>query len=433
MRKSMKISAVLCAFAIVLWFAAGILVHVNNASAAEQTGSLTLWCAKDDDIVKGMHWQIYRVGHRNQNDYVFEGAFADYRPTLGDQSKPMLEWDTDTVAFAGETLKFYTIVDELPPISDGVTDDAGKVTFGDLTDGLYLVWGDYLKVGSTSYYPSAIFFEMNGKDAAVLNAYPKIVLNTLNGDNLNYSVRKVWQNDEEQPWNRTVSITVDRYRDNKRYDSVILDDSNNWTYTWEDRDDHTWFVIERDIPKYYTVLYKQNHTQYLIVNTFETPKDDSSMTDAASTTTTPDDQVIDKQTTTSQTGVTTGDTQTTAINESNQSDSQTTVTTARHGSDRHTYPNGNGTTQRRDTVTTPVRPGGGAFPPNSANPNTPHGYNGGGGDVPTVVTEAVPPRHTVVEKLPQTGQLWWPVPILAVSGVVMLGFGLHLMKKDDSE
>ena len=97
----------------------------------------------------------------------------------------------------------------------------------------------------------------------------------------------MWQNDEEQPWNRTVSITVDRYRDNKRYDSVILDDSNNWTYTWEDRDDHTWFVIERDIPKYYTVLYKQNHTQYLIVNTFETPKDDSSMTDAASTTTTP--------------------------------------------------------------------------------------------------------------------------------------------------
>jgi hypothetical protein len=182
-----------------------------------------------------------------------------------------------------------------------------------------------------------------------------------------------------------------------------------------------------------TVLYKQNHTQYLIVNTFETPKDDSSMTDAASTTTTPDDQAIDKQTTTSRTGVTTGDTQTTAINESNQSDSQTTVTTARHGSDRHTYPNGNGTTQRRDTVTTPVRPGGGAFPPNSANPNTPHGYNGGGGDVPTVVTEAVPPRHTVVEKLPQTGQLWWPVPILAVSGVVMLGFGLHLMKKDDSE
>ena len=37
------------------------------------------------------------------------------------------------------------------------------------------------------------------------------------------------------------------------------------------------------------------------------------------------------------------------------------------------------------------------------------------------------------EKAPQTGQLWWPVPILAVGGVVLLGFGVHLTKKDDNE
>ena len=36
-------------------------------------------------------------------------------------------------------------------------------------------------------------------------------------------------------------------------------------------------------------------------------------------------------------------------------------------------------------------------------------------------------------RLPQTGQLWWPVPLLTAGGVILLGFGLHLTKKDDNE
>lgn len=78
-----KIWAILCAFALVLWFAAGTLL-VKPAFAEETDGSLTLWCVKDEDIVVNMHWQLYRVGHREANDYVFEGDFENYRTTLGD-------------------------------------------------------------------------------------------------------------------------------------------------------------------------------------------------------------------------------------------------------------------------------------------------------------------------------------------------------------
>ena len=92
---------------------------------------------------------------------------------------------------------------------------------------MYLVWGDILNVGDTTYIPSAIFFEMRGEDAAVLNAYPKIVLRTLAAGMSIYSCRKVWQNDEDQPWNRSVSITVERYRDNKYYDEFELNDAND--------------------------------------------------------------------------------------------------------------------------------------------------------------------------------------------------------------
>ena len=397
-----KISAVLCAFAIVLWFAAGLLVHANIAFAEEQTGSLTLWCVKDEDIVANMHWQIYRVGHRSEDDYIFEGDFAGYRATLGDKSKPMLEWDTNTVASAGEALKYKTIVDKIPFLDEGKTNEQGSVTFDGLTDGLYLVWGDVLKVGQTTYIPSAIFFEMNGEDAAVLNAYPKIVLRTLGEEDVNYSVRKVWQNDENQPWNRAASIIVERYRDNAYYDTITLSDANDWTYEWTDEDGHEWFTYEKVIPPHYSVAYEDNHKQYLIVNTFDTMTDDSSSTDTQ-TRESSDGGGTDTNTTTSAVSTTTTQTSVTDGRQTGESGTTTSgVTTA-----------GNTTETTRQTTAQTVKQ---TTRRSDSTTRT------------TVTTTTV-----TQEKAPQTGQLWWPVPILAVGGVVLLGFGMHLTKKDDNE
>ena len=36
-------------------------------------------------------------------------------------------------------------------------------------------------------------------------------------------------------------------------------------------------------------------------------------------------------------------------------------------------------------------------------------------------------------KLPQTGQLWWPVPILALGGLALLAIGLGLKKRQRHE
>ena len=401
MRKSKKISAVLCTLAIVLWFAAGLLAHVNIAHAEEQTGSLTLWCVKDDDIVSNMHWQIYRVGHRSEDDYIFEGEFAGYRATLGDRTKPMLEWDTNTVASAGEALKYKTIVDKIPFLDEGKTNEQGSVTFDGLTDGLYLVWGDVLKVGQTTYIPSAIFFEMRGEDAAVLNAYPKIVLYTLGEEDVNYSVRKVWQNDAAQPWNRAVSIIVERYRDNAYYDTITLSEANDWTYEWTDEDGHEWFTYEKVIPPHYTVSYEDNHKQYLIVNTLDLTDDDSS-TDRQ-TTNTNDDDGTDRNTTTSTDSTTT---------------TQTSVTDGRQTGESGTTTSG-ATTAANTTETTRQTTA------QTVKHTTRQSYS----TTRTTVTTTT----VTQEKAPQTGQLWWPVPLLTAGGVILLGFGLHLTKKDDNE
>ncbi|MBR3630141.1 MAG: hypothetical protein IKN55_06685 [Oscillospiraceae bacterium] len=387
MDKIRKCSAVLCVIAVVLWFAAGFLMHWNTASAADAEGTLTLWCVKDEDIVDGMQWRIYRVGHRVKDDYVFEGAFQGYRATLGDKTKPMLDWDAKTVTDAGETLKYKTIVDKIPSRDEGKTDKSGAVTFSGLEDGLYLVWGDWLAKGNTVYIPSAIFFEVQGEDAAVLNAYPKIIVSTLSEEEVNYSVRKIWKNDESQPWNRSVTITVDRYCDGVFVDSVTLSEENDWTFSWKDTESHDWFVYERIIPANYTVAYEENHKQYLIVNTYE-PEKDSSSTDTQTT------QVTDDIHT---------DVQTTVATEDQSTETNVTVSTSTDAAQHTTDANGTTVRSTDETRTT------------------------------TTTTTSTPTGTVTEEKAPQTGQLWWPVPILTGGGIVLLGLGMRLSKRDDDE
>ncbi len=349
MIKHMKrLCSALCGLVLVFGCMAGLLMTVSAAD----DGALTLWCVKGDDKVAGMQWHIYRVGHRSDSDYVFDGDFADYRLTLGDETKSMLEWDADTVADAGETLKAYTVADEIPAIADGTTDSAGRVIFSGLQPGLYLVWGEILQTGNTIYIPSAVFFEMRGEDDAVLNAYPKIILRSLDNSSVDYSVRKVWLNDESQPQNRAASVTVARYRDNQFYDEITLSEENAWTCEWEDTVDHVWFVREKVIPAGYTVACRQRQTQYLIINTY-------TGTD------------VQTETTTTATTLSTAETQDTAASSSESS-----------------------------TVTT---------------------------------TAAVTTTTAVTDKIPQTGQLWWPVPCLAGSGMLLLGLGFILRRKEEEE
>jgi len=45
----------------------------------------------------------------------------------------------------------------------------------------------------------------------------------------------------------------------------------------------------------------------------------------------------------------------------------------------------------------------------------------------------VTPTPTPKPTLPQTGQLWWPIPILLTAGLVLVLFGVMLRRGDDYE
>ena len=369
-----RISAVFCASAAALFLSFSLTDYVNIVSAEEPTGSLSVWCVQDDQIFTGMHWQIYRVGHRSADDYIFEGNFADYRPTLGDESAPMTEWNTETLADAAQTLKIYTIADMIPPIKDGVTNERGCVTFDGLSDGLYLVWGDNLLQDDTTYIASSVFFEMSDGKTAELSLFPKLISRALSESIMRYSVRKIWENDENQLEKRSTSIIIERYRDHQYYDEIMLNDANNWTFEWDEADGHEWLVKEKVIPDSYTVAYKEHFTQFLVVNTYEEHESAQTALPPDQTTTAPPP----------------GTTTTVSV-----PPADTTTTTASVPPAGTTAVSASGTTVWTTVVT-------------------------------VVSTEKAE------EKAPQTGQLWWPVFPLGGTGLLLLALGFYLKKEDDA-
>ncbi len=319
------IGAVLCAGGLLMTGAAA----TQLASAAGETGSLTLHCVKDEVILTDMQWELYRVGSREGNTFVPEGGFASYSVIIDDFSPEAM------AAFA-ETYENIALTDEnIDPIRSGATDEEGTLVFDALENGLYLVCGTTLKVDNGYYIPSSLLFEISSENITMdWDAYPKIEYHTNSELEVIYTVKKVWLNENGELRDPAAEITVEIYRDLELYETVVLSDANDWTYEWKDLDYYDFRVVETVIPEGYRVEYVSNETQYLIKNIYQ---------DTDTTTSVPQDTTTTETTT-------------------------TLITTA-----------------------------------------------------------------TEDERLPQTGQLWWPVILLALGGLVLIAMGCRFLSASREE
>ena len=341
----------ICIVTFVLMMFSGIRTDVH----AEDTGSVTLVCEKNDETIAGMSWKMYYIGDRYGDRVAFVGAFANYKVTLRDLS-------AESLTSAASTLESYARLDKIKPDREGITDGDGKVKFTDLKRGIYLVSGDRLTIGKDTYVPAPTIVEVSESNPDI-TAYPKFTFyDVLGAVTDRFRVRKIWENDEEHMELRPTSIDVSIYCNYELKETVTLSEENRWTYSWTGNTGDIWTVIEPDIPEKYTVVYRANEAQFVVVNTY-------------------DDIPPIVTTTTTATG-TTDITNTTAI----------TTTSATN------------TTASDDVLGTEK-----------------------------VRTKQKTTAKKTESKLPQTGQLWWPVPILALGGMIFLGIGCRLISKSKKE
>lgn len=299
-----------------------------TASSETIKGSLTLICKKDDMILSGMKWSLYKVGDRKGKEYVLGGEFVDYPVSLADTS-------AEGLSAAAATLENYAVLDKIKSDASGIIDEEGYLKFPKLEKGIYMVCGKNFYLDDTVYEPSAVLVEINpsvGEEGIDLMVYPKLIYKVLSETSRSHVLKKVWTDDGRlHP-----AIQVEIYKDDVLEDTITLEGANSWTYTWFSENYAEWRVKETVVPSGYTVTYRMSDGQYVIENTYGSGYSEE--------TTEPETQ----------------------------------------------------------QVTTP----------------------------PTVTVTAT---GGSVQKLPQTGQLWWPVPVMACGGVVMIIVGLRLRNSKKSE
>ncbi len=465
-----RIGAVFCTFGIILMFIAGLMF---NTSAAEQKkGSLTLTCENEGVALANMNWMIYKVGEVKDDVYSLTDEFANYPVDL---SKIMES--TETMTEAASTLSNFAVLDEIFPELMTRTNSDGVAIFKNLEPGLYLAVGNRLKIDSMSYFPTPFLVQINGND---ISSYPKFMVKyTLPGEMDRFSLRKIWANATIVD-NIPDNLTIEIYKDGELFDTVTISPETNWTYSWDGDASSEWRVKEVTVPGGCFVMYRNNEVQFIIMNSY-----DSDLLAKVTTTATTAASTIQTVTT-----VVSNDDYTSSTTKNSLIDiydgTATTVTSTVSGyvQNATTVSSNNGTiiTTVKNTLndfgnasstvyTTPiptgVQPGGSSVSGNgtgtvttvSGDKGTGTGTVGTGIETyPTdtngsVITTKVTTKKgdsgdsgnkstksskgivttTSIEKLPQTGQLWWPVPVMLLGGLIFVAIGLRLLLDNRKE
>lgn len=338
-------AAIVCALACIAVFSTTALAYTTIDTSRET--SLTI-AYGDGKAISGANFELYRVADVSDRVYyTLSGDFQNYSVRLNGL-------DSGGWRAAAETLAAYAQRDDLTPLRSGKTDSQGRLTFGKLNVGLFLVVGERYRVGRYTYTPEPMLVLLPGIDGDDrwvydLTAFPKYEENYRPGgggggggddDTITRKVLKVWEDDQKK--NRPKEIVVQLLRDGRVFDTVTLSKKNNWRYTWTELDDdYVWRVVEYDVPEGYTVSIGREGITFVITNTYEpeTPPDEPNIPD----------------------------------------------TPPPLGPD----------------------PGDPGNPDNPGNPGKPG--------------------------LPQTGMLWWPVPLLAGAGILLFMGGWHRMRKEERD
>jgi hypothetical protein len=290
------------------------------------------------------------------------------------------------------------------PIScaaSGTTDSSGKVSFSNLPSGLYLLVSDQKTQGSVIYKSSAVLLtlpyqEVSGGWNDAPTIYAKNSIRETRESLVDLTVVKVWQ-DTGYTENRPQSVTVTLYQDEEALETVTLSESNSWRHTWKDLNALSdYYLVEQNVPTGYTVTTVQDGTTFVVTNTYNpSPNPTPSPTPTPSTTPTP-------------TPTTTPSTAPTPTPSTSPSPSSSPVP------DVSPEPSVSPSVSPVPVTTSPTAP--------TTSPTT---------ITTTAKPTTSPTTTTTTTKLPQTGQLWWPVTILALLGLLLLLLGWGIRGRGD--
>lgn len=425
-----------CVLATLLACVAGAAFPARAAYGVDAAGSITITFTGSDTSapIVGMESRAYKVASflANPEEMRLDAGYDELANILGWQNaQAATEQDALWWQQQARTMDCYVRTSTaFVPYARGTTDANGTVVFNNLEEGMYLV----LNAGDGVHRFSSSLVLIGGNKAFEQVVEPKNVTPAAPYESI--KVVKHWMADTEA--DRPASIRVQLVQGDNFYgDPVELSDANGWTYTWDKLDAsqvYYWDVIELDPVDNYMIFTDEDDGNFTITNSllpFPPFNPNKSLS-------------ISKQEVGGGPELPGATLQ--VINEAGSTVEEFVSTTEPTSFvlDPGTYtlreiapPSGYGVAEDMafrlgedgaveclqdgawvdvaGTVVMYDAPLGEEEPP-APTPPTP---TPPASQPPTPSTPATP----VTGKLPQTGQLWWPVPVLLAAGIVAIGLG----------
>lgn len=252
-------------------FAAEAIVNTKDVS-------LTIDYKDGSTPIPGATFYIYYIATVDENNYsefTLTGDFTNSGVVINNMTSE--SWHN-----AARTLAAYAQWNKITPLDSGKTGTDGKLTFPTDTNvtmkpGLYLVVGSRISQNGKTYDPDPFLVSLpvlNEKEntwdysgTVVPKVEPTPDIPDI-PDTIDRKVIKVWD-DKGYEFARPNQVKVTLLRDGVPYDSVILNEANNWSYRWTGLDPrYTWTVVEETIPSGYTVSIGKEGITFVITNTY---------------------------------------------------------------------------------------------------------------------------------------------------------------------
>ncbi|MBD5585774.1 MAG: Cna B-type domain-containing protein [Clostridia bacterium] len=225
------------------------------------TAGATVQMSYQGDVpVTDVEIRLYHVGDIVDETIVWSEEYAGYNLSADDVSGLTL----------ASTLRSYVLRDGKTAQFSGITDGAGRVSFENVSAGCYLMDGDekVLDDGIYRVVPSLVY--VRNDEAVSLEIKHEFESVAKEEEKVSKTVKKVWEKNETTP-----IIRADLLKNGELFDSQVLDDVREWTYTWEDLDaDALWTIVEHEVPEGYSLtVYTDGDTTTLVNRgTYEPPE-----------------------------------------------------------------------------------------------------------------------------------------------------------------
>jgi hypothetical protein len=237
---------------------------------SENECSLTVSYCYGETALSGVPVKLYRIAEVSAEfRYALTQSFQTSGLILND-IKTTGEWNV-----VRSTLEAHILANNIAPEFTAVTNEAGQVRFDGLKTGMYLAIVGQIQQGELYYQFDSALVAVPGLGTdgrwqyqVSVNAKGEALPPVESDETIELKVLKLWRGDEKRN-DRPQSVEVEIFCNGESYETVILSEENNWTYTWAAKDDGSnWAVVERNVPQGYTMTVEQRQTTFVVTNTW---------------------------------------------------------------------------------------------------------------------------------------------------------------------